>query len=137
MLAFPKTLPDTERGHPGDYHCDTCVKSKPQPKRARMHCGLMPRSEWRDDIPRTRNEVPRKIFGVPYTADECPGQLVRLPIVTEAAQAYEASEAGILERWDPDDLAVVNDAVMALRRSFGLHQIMKLKPSGAPPPRGP
>lgn len=84
-----------------------------------MHCGFLPRSRWAPG----RKGLPRALGPDPYTAEVCPGWLVRQPAVVEAAKLWEANEAGMLERMNPDNLHVVNEAVIRLRRAFGLYQV--------------
>jgi hypothetical protein len=92
-----------------------------------MHCGYIPREQW----PPGRGEVPVSFAGAPYQSDLCPGWVVRQPAVIEAAQAYAALEAGVLDRFDPLGLRVVTQAAMAAKRAFGLHELERQKRAAA------
>jgi hypothetical protein len=127
LLALPSTLPDPERHTQGQWHCDTCEPSQPPAKRLAWRCGYLPREQW----PASRDGLPKTICGVPYTADVCPGWLVRRPIVTEASEAFQASESGLLSRWDPHELRVVTLAVMAAKRGMNLNEMDKARRAAA------
>lgn len=111
LAALPATSQD------GPWHCPTCEKGTLPAVRLKKHCGYLPRAEWSPD----RKRLPVAFCGVPYTPDVCPGWLVResAPIV-EAAQAYAANEAGILDRFDPLGLRVLTLAVLELKRAFNI-----------------
>lgn len=118
-MSLPGAQPDPVRGTPGAYDCPTCIHGQPPvlaPKSRRvrlgMHCGFLPREEWRPG----RDGLPVMMGGEPYTEDACPGWLVRQPEVNDAAEAFEALEAGILQRFDPRGSRVVTLAALLMRR---------------------
>lgn len=122
-MALPLTLPDPDRGSPGKWHCPTCEPGTGRATRAKMHCGFIPKKEW----PAGRGTIPLAIGDQPYAHDTCPGWVARQPEVEEAAQAYDALEAGILDRFDPLGLHVVTEAAQLARRSFNLHTAERLR----------
>lgn len=63
-----------------------------------MHCGYMPRSEWRNPQ-----------VGVPadYAGEYCPGWLARQPAVIDGMRAWRARDQKALEIYDPEGLANV------------------------------
>lgn len=79
-----------------------------------MHCGWLPRAEWRDG----KHHLPVALGPHRYTSDLCPGYLVRQPEVLEAGEAYEALEAGILDRHDPRGTRAVTIAALLMRRAM-------------------
>lgn len=85
-----------------------------------MHCGYLPRSSW----------PPGKLRVIcgpePYTADVCPGWLVRQPAVGEANAALAAKEAGVT--FNPLDLRPINQAVVALKRAVTMREAELLRP---------
>lgn len=116
-MALPWTMPDPERGSAaGRYDCPTCVESVPEAVREAMHCGFLPRASWREPM------LPVVLGPGPYDCDTCPGYVVRLPALRDAAEAYEAIEAGIPEHGNPLRLRVLNQAAMAMRRSFKVYE---------------
>lgn len=126
-MALPWTMPEPERRSPGRFHCPTCEKGTPAAVRAGMHCGFMPREKWAPG----RAALPPAFGGQPYEADVCPGWLVRQPAVIDGATAYTALEAGTLERFDPDNLRVVNQAALVAQRAFNLYQIERQEKNAA------
>lgn len=107
-------MPDAEAGSVGKYHCQSCIRKTALRVREAMWCGFLPREQWAP----ARQRLPVLLGPERYTADVCPGWLVRQPAVAEGVEAYDALEAGILERWDPRGLRVVTMAAMRARRSF-------------------
>lgn len=122
-MALPSTMPDPDRGSPfGAFNCGNCLGKVAASVRAKMHCGYMEHDEWIGARP---EGVPPAFNGEPYEVDVCPGWLVRQPGVVEAAEAYAAMEAGILDRYDPEGLHVVTQGAMLCQRSFNMHQAAK------------
>lgn len=76
-----------------------------------------------DDMPLIGTERPTTM-GI----DVCPGKLVRLPAVAEAAQAYAALEHGALGVYFPGHEATVLDAALAMasaRKRYEAEQLAK------------
>lgn len=63
-----------------------------------MHCGYMPRSEWRN---------PQVGVGPKYEGEYCPGWLARQPAVIDGMRAWRARDQNALDIFDPERLAVV------------------------------
>jgi hypothetical protein len=124
--ALPSCSPDPDRNSPGAFHCPTCEPKEPRAKRLQMRCGFLPREEWPAG---SEKRLPTAFASgaLPYTSDVCPGWLVRQPAVIEAAQAYAALEAGILDRFDPTGLRVVTQAALEAKRAFNLHELERQK----------
>lgn len=124
-MALPWTMPDPDRGAPlGAFSCPTCIKGTAAATRASLHCGYMPRSEWKGDgVP--KGVPPHFGGGEPYSVDVCPGWLVRQDEVVEAAQAYTARDR--LDRFDPENHRVVNEMVKLAEKSFNVFEVAKQK----------
>jgi hypothetical protein len=88
-----------------------------------MRCGWMPAER------RGAGGLPKTIGNTsdPNTVDICPGWLVRQPAVLDGATAYAALEAGKLERFDPENLRVVNQAALIVQRGFNLFHLDRQK----------
>lgn len=125
-MALPWTWPDPQKPRSmGAFHCDTCRTSTGPRTREGMHCGYLPRSSW----PAGKLRV---ICGPePYTADVCPGWLVRQGPINEANAAYAAADAGVT--FNPLDLRVVNQAVVILKRAITMREAELLKPPAQRP----
>jgi hypothetical protein len=115
------TQPDPDRKTPGRFHCTTCEQKTARTVRLAMHCGFLPRREW----PSGPAALPATIGNTadPNTCDVCPGWLVRQPRVIDGATAYAALEAGTLDRFDPENLRVVNQAALIVQRGFNLFHL--------------
>lgn len=128
-------MPNPRKKSLGQFHCPSCQHGlppsvAPTSRRVRlaMHCGYLPRPEWKPG----RSGLPPVLNGEPYTEDVCPGWLVRQPEIAEAGEAYEALEAGILQRLDPRNSRVITLAALAMRRSVNRFQLN----NAATPPTG-
>lgn len=120
MAALPYTLPDPEQPTAKSaFDCAACRENRSDTQRAEMHCG------W-PDVPRATWSAKMQLPPVPgpadYTADVCPGFLVRSPGVVEATEAYAAMEAGILDRYDPRGSRIVTVAALAAKRAFNVYE---------------
>lgn len=124
-MALPWTMPDPERGAPnGTFDCVTCQRSLGPHTRATMHCGYMEASAWSGKgVP--KGVPPHFGGGKPYDVDVCPGWLVRQDAVIEAAEAYTARTR--LDRFDPLNLRVVNQSVLAAEQSFNIFEAARQK----------
>ena len=111
-----------------------------------MHCGWIPRSEWRDARPGDGNPRPPEYIGagidsagVPWTVtnkstgerfpDVCPGWAARQPLIVEACQAYKAFDKCALNAAFPDIDNVLIEAILELSRAFDEYQRQEMAAS--------
>lgn len=129
LLALPWTLPDPQKRRPGNWDCDSCRQGpgahggRSEGVRAFMHCGYMDRSQW----PAGESDVPPFFGPFEYTADVCPGWLVRQPDVVEGARAWRAYEKGALQVYDPQGLNVIWECVEVADRAFSAFEAEQLR----------
>lgn len=126
-MALPWAQRDPDARTPPRWDCPSCMGSgdgsRSEGVRAFMHCGYMDRTTW----PAGDNDLPPSLGPFPYTADVCPGWLVRQPEVGEGARAYRAREKNALHIFDPLGLNVIWEMTEAADLAFSAFEGEKLR----------
>lgn len=103
------------------YDCERCLADEARVTRQDMHCGFLPRKEWREPM------LPVALGPQAYDCDTCPGWVVRQAAVAEAAEAAAALEIGALELYDPEGLNVVWELAVRGRRARNNYERERMK----------
>jgi hypothetical protein len=114
------------------WDCRRCIgdggpvdgRQRTEQARRRLGCGWLAGST-PDDLPELLD--PFYAEARPKSVGYCPGYLVRLPGVVEAAEAAEAAEAGVFDSYAPNPDNVQVTGAIAVKRAQAQFQLARAK----------
>lgn len=121
LAVLPHLTPEDD-GEPR-WECSTCEPLLDLRTKRGLHCGRIDRRTWIEPV-----ELP-PIAGVAQL-DECPGSLVRRPLVCEIAGAFAAYDKGALGAFYGGEENIPNiviEGVLALGRAVNGHAADRLR----------